>query len=132
MPPRRPPARPRRSCPAPWLGLLGLLLGLLLGCQAVTRLPAAPEGARRVPLQIVATPPDVEVFLDDEYQGELARWNDSIIPVAVGEHRLELRRAGYFPLRRLIQVGPAGSRLTVTLLAEPATLAPGAGPGDPF
>lgn len=98
--------------------LLLLAPGLSACLSATTGRSAAASGAV-VPLQIAADPPDVEIYLDGEYRGELARWRDRTLPVAPGPHRIELRREGYFPLRREIEVGPDGASFKATLRRLP-------------
>ncbi len=71
--------------------------------SALPPVPAEPDpggertGLARGFLRIEATPPDAAVYLDGEFLGrgdELARLHGAL-PVAAGEHRIEVVRPGY-------------------------------------
>ena len=99
-----------------------LALALALACSAClgggpSSTPPRPSGP--VPLQISSDPPGVELFLDGRYMGELERWRGGVLPVPPGQHRLELVRKGYFPLKRMIEVGPEGKSLKARLRRDP-------------
>jgi len=116
---RRPRSPARSHLPqVPQVPLL-LALALATGSCLIVPAPPSPPPAAVVPLYLAADPPDVEIYLDGQYMGQLDRWRDATLPTTPGVHRLELRRAGYFPLRRTIEVGPQGTSLAATLRKYP-------------
>ncbi len=71
------------------------------------------SGVARGFLKVVVSPPDAAVYLDGEFLGrgdELARLHGAL-PVATGEHRIEVVRPGYLSRTNSVTVGD-GSKPT--------------------
>lgn len=100
------------------LATLGLLVGLL-GC------PAASAGTSLV-VEVPEADRDADVFVDGHYIGQVgALGKDPVGPVmlAPGVHRVEVRKAGRFPVQRTVRVDaatPAQTVLEAELLEDPA------------
>jgi hypothetical protein len=71
----------------------------------------APRGLARGLLRVHASPEDASVYLDGEFLGlarELARLHGAL-PVAAGEHRIELVRPGYASVTKRVSVSGEGT-----------------------
>jgi len=69
-------------------------------------------------IRIRVTPEDASVYLDGEFLGmgsELARLHGAI-PVATGEHKLEIVRPGYASDVRTVRVGDDGNAAQVEVV----------------
>ena len=103
--------RSRSACNSLVLSLLALVL---TACPAQTG-PGAT-------LQITTAPEDgdADVYVDGNYIGRVADLAHADLPklhLAPGSHRVEVRKAGRFPVQRTVKVLPSGPA-TVTLAAE--------------
>lgn len=71
-------------------------------------------------LIIDSDPEDAEIYVDDRYIGVVGVLNKSPIAIAEGEHRLEVRRDGYFSSYHEIRVVKGvRQRLRVSLTRVP-------------
>jgi hypothetical protein len=100
-------------------------LFFLGGCAGATGLagPGAPRAAKPG-LLIVCQPEDAEVYLDGTLRGRARDYDgrEGVLPLGMGEHRVELRAAGYEPRR--ITVDTAGARQRLELALTPLGTAP--------
>ena len=71
------------------------LLALAAGC-ASSRPGARPPRTVKGGLIIVCDPADAEVLLNDRFVGVASTFATRPLPLAEGQHRVELRRDGYF------------------------------------
>ncbi len=81
-----------------------------------------PQSGPGATLQITTAPEDgdADVFVDGNYIGraaDLARPDMPKPKLAPGSHRVEVRKAGRFPVQRTVKV-VAGGPATITLAAE--------------
>ena len=99
------------------IGLLATVAALVAtaACSAVQPMPG--ERGRGL-LRLEVEPPTAEVYIDSEYRGVIEGWAAQTIPVAPGDHRVELRADGYMTQRFDISVG-AGEEVTLQLDMEP-------------
>ena len=65
------------------------------------------------------TPADASVYIDEEYVGPLGYVDVHGIRLPVGEHRITVTRAGYFPWDRLVVSDRQPIRLEVELVPIP-------------
>jgi len=80
--------------------------------------PPHDAGVARGLIRIRVTPEDASVYLDGEFLGmgsELARLHGAI-PVATGEHKLEIVRPGYASDVRTVRVGDDGNAAQVEVV----------------
>jgi hypothetical protein len=80
------------SSPAP-RALVALTL-ILAGCVTMSS-GAPPRGL----LRLEVTPPEAEVFIDDQYQGRIAGWREGTVPVKPGLRRVALTAPGHITQR---------------------------------
>jgi hypothetical protein len=102
----------------PWLSLLGaigflcaILLGACPGCATQGLRPAVSlkvDYAKK-------TPPDASVTIDEQYIGPLGYVAAHGVRIPLGEHRVSVTKAGYFPWDRLITASDAPLHLDVAL-----------------
>ena len=95
-----------------------LLVALVCVAASGCRTPTGPGAT----LQVTTAPEDADadVFVDGNYVGRVADLGKTGAPtlrLAPGTHRVEVRKAGRFPVQRTIRVA-AGGPSTVTLSAE--------------
>ena len=83
--------------------LLALAVVLFWGCglPQETRRGVGNEGF----LIIQATPEDAEVYVDGEKVGQAEKFESKPLELSSGTHKIELRKAGYFPEVREVYVG---------------------------
>jgi hypothetical protein len=65
------------------------------------------------------TPPDANVYIDEEYVGPLGYVARHGVRLPVGEHRITVEREGYFPWDRLVVADREPIRLKVEMAAIP-------------
>jgi len=102
----------------PWLSLLGaigfvwaLLLAACPGCHTQGLRPAVSlkvDYAKK-------TPADASVTIDEQYIGPLGYVASHGVRLPLGEHRVSVTKAGYFPWDRLIVAEDDPIKLEVTL-----------------
>ena len=97
-----------------------VLLSAFAGCgggviQSVDELPPPPPGKGF--LEIRCEAPGAELFVDDEFQGEVARYREGVVPLPVGAHRLTIKAAGYYTWYGQADITVRPSRIDVTLVA---------------
>ena len=104
------------------LRVAGLVVGLA-GCggggviQRADELPSPPPGLGFV--QIRCAPAEVEVYVDDQYLGQLDGYAEGILRVPAGPHRLMLARKGFYPWFGAIEAGPEASVIRTHLVPVP-------------
>ena len=116
---RRPARAPRRRVTAATVLALGMALALP-GCRT-------PAAIAPVTLQINAPEADLdaEVFVDGQYIGALRSIGRDGLPpltLAPGVHRVEVRKAGRFPVQKTVEVDrdtPAQVVIEAELLEDP-------------
>lgn len=97
----------------------GLALGLV-GCKPIA---TAPGTALRI--QVPDADADADVYVDGHYVGQVrALGTDNLGTIALtpGKHRVEVRKAGRFPVQRTIEVDAATGEevvLDAELLQDP-------------
>ena len=96
------------------LALATLLTFALSACSAVR--PVADERSPGY-LTFDVAPSDAEVYIDDNYRGQVDGWTGQTVPVEPGAKRVEVRAPGYMAQRFDIEVGP-GDQLTLELRLE--------------
>lgn len=96
------------------LALVAFVSWGLSSCSAVR-----PVADKRSPgyLTFEVTPADAEVYIDEEFRGQIDGWRGQTVPVAPGNKRVELRAAGYMTQRFDIEIA-AGEQLTLELRLE--------------
>jgi hypothetical protein len=94
--------------------LICVLSAALLSCSAVR-----PISESRTPgyLHFDVEPQGAEVFIDDDFKGQVDGWRGQTIPVRPGPRRIELRAKGYMSQRFDIEIGP-GEQVTLKLRLE--------------
>lgn len=108
---------PSRLVFAVLLLAFGASLAPFGGCTAVQRVPE--EGrANDAFLELRVEPETAEIYVDDEYKGEVRGWAKGILPLPPGDHRLKLTADGYITERFDVTVG-AGETKRLTLEMEP-------------
>jgi hypothetical protein len=82
------------------------------------------QTGREVPsslLQITSDTTDADVWVDGQYIGQVAAVSGRL-KLAVGVHRVEIRKPGHFPVQRTVRVEKNGGGAVVVeaeLLADP-------------
>ena len=111
---------------------LGLVFPSLLACGILALVggcypKAQTYGVENVGGLIFAVnPPDAEVVLDGISQGKASDFTEErYLKVESGQHRLELRKAGYETYSRTIYVSNSLLRVETTLVEGGAPPAPG-------
>lgn len=81
--------------------------------------------ASKAHLRLKISPTDAQIYIDEKYQGIVARWRDGVVPIEPGRRRLELRAEGHYTERFDLNVGDH-EELEITLEMEPLlkTIAP--------
>lgn len=102
----------------PWLSLLGaigflcaLIMAACPGCATDRLRPAVSlkvDYAKK-------TPADASVTIDEQYIGPLGYVAAHGVRIPLGEHRVSVTKAGYFPWDRLIVAENEPIKLEVTL-----------------
>lgn len=95
-----------------------LLVALMCTTAAGCRTTSGPGAT----LQVTTVPEDADadVFVDGNYIGRVAdlqQRGSPALQLAPGTHRVEVRKAGRFPVQRTLRIA-AGGPGTVTLAAE--------------
>ncbi|MCK5796951.1 MAG: PEGA domain-containing protein [Deltaproteobacteria bacterium] len=80
-------------------------------CPGPPPLRARPSGG----LVILCKPKSAQIFVDDRYQGTVGAVAGRSLPLAVGVHRIELRKDGYFGVYREVTV-VRGVRQTISVI----------------
>lgn len=106
--------------------LSSLLCGALAAVALVSYTGCSHTGTGAARARVVggliidSDPEDAEVYVDDRYVGVVAALKKSPIAIAEGEHRLEIRRDGYFSSYHEIKVVKGvRQRLRVSLTKVP-------------
>ena len=103
---------------SPRLLLVLSLAGVLLGC------PAKSTGTT-LRIQVPEADRDADLYVDGHYVGQVSALGEEPVgPVllAPGVHRVEVRKAGRFPVQRTVRVGaksPAETVIDAELLEDP-------------
>ncbi len=94
--------------------IIAVMIGLSSSCSAVQ-----PIGDDRTPgyLMLDVEPTDAEIYVDDDYKGQVDGWRAQTIPLSPGARRLEFRAKGYMTQRFDIEIEP-GDQLTLRLRLE--------------
>lgn len=106
-----------RSASACSEGLLILVLALSLGCAHGRPSQAPPTSL----LQVHSETSDAEVWVDGQYIGQVTAVSGHL-RLAPGVHRVEVRKPGYFPVQRTVQVDRRGGgsvAVEAELLSDP-------------
>lgn len=74
-------------------------------------------------LHLHVSPAHTEVYIDERYHGEVAKWRDGVIPLVPGDHRVELRAAGHIAERFDVRMHDRGE-LTLDVVLEPELTLP--------
>jgi len=88
----------------PWLSLLGVI-GFLCAIVLAACPGCGPQPQAAFSLKIdyaKKTPPDASVVIDEQYVGPLGYVAAHGVRLRLGEHRVSVTKAGYFPYDRLI------------------------------
>lgn len=92
-----------RSVPSAPALILSLALVTALGC-AHTRNASGPPSSV---LEIVTDTADADVWVDGEYIGQVSAVSGKL-KLAPGQHRVEVRKPGHFPVQRSVSVDKKG------------------------
>src|SRR6187399_1945450 len=101
----------------PWLSLLGAI-GFLCAIILAACPGCGPPLYAAVSLKVAyakSTPPDASVVIDEQYVGPLGYVAAHGVRLRLGEHRVSVTKAGYFPYDRLIEAGDSDLKLDVVL-----------------
>lgn len=118
--PRRQALRPRRFGAATVVAGFALAIALV-GCRPRAG-TVAPVALR---ITVVDADADADVYVDGHYMGQVrALSGDPLgtVQLTPGTHRVEVRKAGRFPVQRTVRVdadSPAELRLDAELLEDP-------------
>lgn len=101
---------------------LGVALAVTLAGASACKGSTSPErAAAQLQIEIVESDADADLFVDGNYVGQVKEvMNAATGPLllAPGAHRVEVRKAGRFPVQRTVRVGPDDLGRVVTLEAE--------------
>ena len=94
---------------------------VLTGCgggviQSVDELPPPPPGKGF--LEIRCETAGAELFVDDVFQGEVARYREGVVPLPVGSHRLTIKAAGFYTWYGQAEITTRPTRIDVILVAR--------------
>lgn len=97
------------------VGLLAVALGAS-GCASVQ----SADGPTQVALlELDCTPPDAEVWVDEQYVGRVTEWRGGIVPLRPGKHRVMIAADGFYAYRMdLDAVGGRAYRLSLDLVVD--------------
>jgi hypothetical protein len=103
------------------LALAAMALLPLAGCgggviRTVGDLPPAPSG--RGFLRVECQPVHAEIFVDDQFHGEIARYRDGVIPLTVGPHRVAIKARRHYSWYGVVEISTRPVHLAVTLVEE--------------
>ena len=102
---------------AAWLALAVLVAGCSGGViQSVDSLPPAPPGQGF--LEIKCPTPGTELFVDDVFRGEVARFRQGVVPLPVGKYRVALKAQGHYAWYGKVNISGTPTRLQVALIPE--------------
>jgi hypothetical protein len=85
----------------PWLLLAGLVIFWGCGMPKETRRGVGNEGF----LIILAVPDDADVYVDGQLMGRADKYESDPLELESGTHKIQFRKAGYYPEVREIYVG---------------------------
>ena len=112
------PLLPRRSSAAGRRALV--LVGLLALTGCATRAGGRGDQAAPLMIEVPEVDLDAEVFVDGNYVGQVKALRvpeTGPMLLAPGEHRVEVRKPGRFPVQRTVTVGKS-QRTAVVVRAE--------------
>ena len=92
-----------------------VLLALLAACR-----PAPAQGAV-LEIQTPEADRDADVFVDGHYVGRVDALGRGELPpvrLAPGVHRVEVRKAGRFPVQRTVRIDKAATPAEIVVVAE--------------
>lgn len=98
-----------------------LICGVLMACTHTSGQRKEPAATALLHLHV--SPAHAEVYIDERYHGEIARWRDGVIPLVPGDHRVELRAAGHIAERFDVRMHDRGE-LTLDVALEPELTLP--------
>lgn len=116
--------RPKRSIFCVFM-MLSTLFGVATYTAACTNSAHTKRGeaARTALLQLVVSPDQAEVYIDEQYYGEVARWRDGVIALTPGDHQVELRASGHLTERFDVRMYDGGE-LVLDVVMEPELSVP--------
>jgi hypothetical protein len=101
----------------PWLSLLGII-GFLCAIVLAACPGCQPPLYAAISLKVAyaeKTPADASVVIDEQYIGPLGYVAAHGVRLRLGEHRVSVTKAGYFPYDRVIVAGDHDLKLDVVL-----------------
>ena len=96
-------------------GAMLLASGLIVAGCALSSKAVVPLRVQR----LAGTPRDAEVVVDEEYVGPLYLVATQGLRLPVGQHRITVKRDGYFPCDRLVVADRAPIELAIKLVPVP-------------
>lgn len=92
------------------------------GCRGGATTP--PDESAVLHIAVADADLDADVFVDGNYVGQVRALQQAQAPIqlAVGKHRVEVRKPGRFPVQRTVEVkagGPATVEVSAELLGDP-------------
>ena len=88
-----------------------LLSFLLTSCATI------PASAERGLLRLEVVPQDAEIFLNEDYSGQVNSWRENTLILAPGMHRLQVVAEGFLSQRFDIEIR-ANEEVTLRLTME--------------
>ena len=78
--------------------MVGVLASFALGCSAVEPISDS-EASQETYLELDVEPTSARIYIDGDYRGTVDGWQQQVVPVEPGYHRLELRADGFVTQR---------------------------------
>ena len=102
-----------------WWPLVAWLLVIGTACgggviQSVGSLPPAPPGQGFLEVRCAA--PGAAIFVDDVFQGEVARHRDGVLPLPVGRYRISIKADGHYSWYGDVQISAQPTLLEIALV----------------
>ena len=107
--------RPRHGACRAFAIALSLAAAAAAGCAGANGTVRGPTGG----IKLRCTPAEATVYVDDEYRGACTLFARRALPLAPGDHRLQVDASGHFPYYGEVNTSGIVQTLEVELVARP-------------